>query len=144
MDDDLPMCVAYLHVLLAGVLHHLTYRPVYNYNDRDLGYRIIHYISAHACEEITLESASHALGISVSHLSHFFSERMHTSFRRFINGIRIERARLMMRDPNLTLTEISDACGYMNMRTFHRAFQMEMDCLPSDYQQVLRRRVAGG
>lgn len=144
MDDDLPMCVAYLHVLLAGVLHHLTYRPVYDYNDRDLGYRIIHYISAHACEEITLESASHALGISVSHLSHFFSERMHTSFRRFINGIRIERARLMMRDPNLTLTEISDACGYMNMRTFRRAFQMEMDCLPSDYQQVLRRRVAGG
>ena len=141
MDDNLPICVAYLHVLLAGVLHSLTYRPVYDYSERGLGHRIISYISDHAFEEITLESASRALGISVSHLSHFFSERLHTNFRRFINAIRIEKARLLMRDPNLTLTEICDACGYTNMRTFRRAFQQEIGCLPSDHLTMLRNRV---
>ena len=141
MDDSLPMCIAYLHVILACVLHSLTYRPVYDYSERDLGHRIISYISEHAYEEITLESASHALGISASHLSHFFSERLHTNFRRFINAIRIEKARLMMRDPNLTLTEISDACGYTNMRTFRRAFQQEIGCLPSDHIASLRSRI---
>ena len=144
MDENLPMCVAYLHVLLACVLHSLTYRPVYDYSERDLGHRIISYISEHAFEEITLETASHALGISASHLSHFFSERMHTNFRRFINAIRIEKARLLMRDPNLTLTEICDACGYSNMRTFRRAFQQEIGCLPSDHLLSLRNRVAAG
>ncbi len=143
MDDNLPLCIAYLHVLLAGILHSLTYRPVYDYNDRGLGHRIISYISEHAFEEITLESASRALGISVSHLSHFFSERLHTNFRRFINAIRIEKARLLMRDPNLTLTEICDACGYTNMRTFRRAFQQEVGCLPSDHLVALRNRIAG-
>ena len=141
MEDNLPMCVAYLHVLLAGVLHNLTYRPVYDYSERNLGHRIITYISDHAYEEISLESASHALGISASHLSHFFSEHMHTNFRRFINAIRIERARLLMRDPNLTLTEICDACGYTNMRTFRRAFQLEMGCLPSEHLTALRGRI---
>jgi len=141
MEEDLPMCVAYLHVLLAGVLHSLTYRPVYDYSERGLGHRILTYISEHAFEEITLDNASHALGISASHLSHFFSEHMHTNFRRFINAIRIERARLLMRDPNLTLTEICDACGYTNMRTFRRAFQMEMGCLPSDHLASLRNRI---
>ena len=141
MEDDLPMCVAYLHVLLAGMLHSLTYRPVYDYSERGLGHRILTYISEHAFEEITLETASHALGISASHLSHFFSEHLHTNFRRFINAIRIERARLLMRDPNLTLTEICDACGYTNMRTFRRAFQLEMGCLPSDHVQALRNRI---
>ena len=143
MEDNLAMCVAYLHVLLAGVLHSLTYRPVYDYRDRGLGHRIIQYISDHAFEEITLESASHALGISASHLSHFFSERLHTNFRRFINAIRIEKARMLMRNPNMTLTEICDACGYTNMRTFRRAFQAEMGCLPSDHLLALRNRVAG-
>ena len=143
MEDDLPMCIAYLHVILAGVLHSLTYRPVYDYSDRGLGFRIISYISDHAFEEITLENASHALGISVSHLSHFFSERLHTNFRRFINAIRIERARLLMRDPKMTLTEICDICGYNNMRTFRRAFQAEMGCLPSDHLITLRNRVTG-
>ena len=141
MEDDLPLCVAYLHIILAGLLHNLSYRPVYDYSEKDLGHRIIQYISEHAFEEITLESASRALGISISHLSHFFSERIHTTFRRFINAIRISKARLLMRDPNLTLTEISDACGYTNMRTFRRAFLKEVGCLPSEHMQTLRTRV---
>ena len=141
MENDLPLCVAYLHIILAGLLHNLSYRPVYDYSEKDLGHRIIQYISEHAFEEITLESASRALGISISHLSHFFSERMHTNFRRFINAIRISKARLLMRDPNLTLTEISDACGYTNMRTFRRAFQAELGCLPSEHFEALRGRI---
>lgn len=143
MEDSMPLCMAHLHVLLAGLLHSLTYRPVYDYSDRGLGYQIISYISDHAFDEITLESASHALGISVSHLSHFFSGQLHTSFRRFINAIRIERARLLMRDPNLTLTDICDACGYTNMRTFRRAFQAEIGCLPSEHLIALRKRITG-
>ena len=143
MKDDLPLCVAYLHVLLACILHRLTYRPVYNYSGQDLGYRIICYISEHAYEDITLESASRALGISASHLSHFFSEKMHTNFRHFINAIRINRARLMMRSPNLDLTWISDACGFTNMRTFRRAFLREVGCLPSEHLAALRSQVPG-
>ncbi len=143
MADNLPMCVAQLHVLLAGVLHSLSYRPVYDYSERDLGHRIITYISEHACEELSLESASRALGISPSHLSHFFSDRLHVNFRHFINAIRIDKARLMMRDPNLTLTDICGACGFTNMRTFRRAFQSELGCLPSEHLSALRDRVAG-
>jgi len=143
MDDNLSMCIAYLHVILAGLLKNFTYRPVYDYSERGLGYRIISYITDHVFEELTLESAARALGISTSHLSHFFSERLHTNFRRFINAIRIEKARLLMRDPNLTLTEICGNCGYNNMRTFRRAFLQEIGCLPSEHLAHLRNRIAG-
>ena len=141
MESSQPLCVAYLHVLLASVLGSLTYRPVYDYNERGLGFRILHYISEHAYEEITLESAAHGIGISSSHLSHFFSEKLNTNFRRFINAIRIDRAWMLMRNPNLTLMEISDACGYTNMRTFRRAFRQELGCLPSEQMAVLRGSV---
>lgn len=141
MEASLPLCVAYLHVLLAGVLHRLSYHPVYDYSERGLGYRIMRYISDHACEDLTLESASHALGISASHLSHFFAEKLHINFRHFINSSRIAKARLLMRDPNLTLTEISDACGYSNMRTFRRAFLKEVGCLPSEHMAAQRNRM---
>ena len=141
MDDDLPLCVAYLHVLLAGILHRLSYQPVYDYSEQNLGHRIMRYVSDHACEEITLDSVSHALGISTSHLSHFFAEKLHINFRHFINASRISGARLLMRDPNMTLTEVSDACGYTNMRTFRRAFLKEVGCLPSEHMQALRTHV---
>ena len=141
MEKDLPLCIAYLHVLLASTLHYLSYHPVYNYSDRGLGQRIMRYISDHACEEITLESASRALGISASHLSHFFSDKIHVNFRQHINAIRIARARLLMRDSGYTLTMISDTCGYTNMRTFRRAFAKEMGCLPSEHLAALRNRI---
>ncbi len=144
MEDDLPLCIAYLHVLLAGTLHSLSYRPVYDYSDRGLGCRILHHVSDHACEDITLESAAHALGISASHLSHFFSEKLRIGFRQYINAIRVARARLLMRDPSLSLTMICDVCGYSNMRTFRRAFQKEVGCLPSEHLAALHRRVSGG
>lgn len=143
MDDDLPLCIAYLHVLLAGILHSLSYHPVYDYSEQNLGNRIMRYVSDHACEEITLETVSHALGISSSHLSHFFAEKLHINFRHFVNASRIAKARLLMRNPNMTLTEISDSCGYSNMRTFRRAFLKEVGCLPSEHMQALRTRVAG-
>ena len=142
MDDYLPMCIAYLHVLLACTLHRLSYHPVYDYSDRGLGHRIMRYISDHLCEDITLESVSHALGISVSHLSHFFAEKLHVNFRQYINSNRIARARLLMRDSSYSLTMISDACGYSNMRTFRRAFVREVGCLPSEHMLALRNRVS--
>lgn len=141
MEDDLPLCVAYLHVLLAGTLHAFSYRPVYDYGDRGLGYRIVHHVSDHAFEDITLESAAHGLGISASHLSHFFSEKLRISFRQYINAIRIAKARLLMRDPSMTLTMICGICGYANMRTFRRAFLKEVGCLPSEHLAALHRRV---
>lgn len=141
-DTNLSLRVAYLHVLLAGLLQNLTYRPVYDYVEHDLGSRILRYISDHAFEGITLKSVSHALGISVSSLSHFFSGHLHTNFRRFINAIRIEKARLLMRDPDRTLTEICGICGYANMRTFRRAFQAETGCLPSEHLSYLRNPTA--
>lgn len=140
MDEDLPLCVAYLHVLLAGVLHRLSFRPVYSYSEQELGFRIIHYITEHAFDDITLETASHALGISPSHLSRFFSEQLRSNFRGFINSIRIEKARMLMRDPGMTLTEICDLCGYANMRTFRRAFLREVGCLPSEHLAGIRGR----
>ena len=143
MEADLPLCMAYLHVLLAGTLHSFSYRPVYDYSDRGLGYRIMHYISDHACEEITQESTAHALGISASHLSHFFAEKLQISFRQYINANRIAKARLLMRDPRLTLTAICGTCGYSNMRTFRRAFMKEVGCLPSEHLAALRKRIAG-
>ena len=141
MEDDLPLCVAYLHVVLACILHRLTYHPVYDYSEQKLGDRIMRYISDHSADDLTLESVSRAMGISASHLSHFFAGKMNVPFRSFINANRIAHARLMMRDPNLTLTAICSECGYSSMRTFRRAFQREVGCLPSEYLRMLRRRV---
>lgn len=133
-----PFRLAYLHLLLAHVISAMRFHSAEAGNERSVAARAIQYIYEHACENITLNSASYDLGISKSHLSHLFSQQFHINFRHFINAIRINKAIMQMRDPTITLTQICYGCGYENMRTFRRAFIQEVGVLPSDYMRQLR------
>lgn len=139
-NEASPFRLAYLHLLLAHLLSAMRFHPAETLREHGLTARIIRYIYEHACEDISLSSAAHGLGISRSHLSHVFSQQFHINFRHFVNAIRIDRAILQMRDPTLTLTQICDDCGYENMRTFRRAFIQQMGMTPSEYVRSARTR----
>lgn len=138
-DQSQYLRQAYLHVILAHLLHAGSYHAGAAYNERGLGARVVRYIYEHACEDITISSAAHDLGISESHLSHLFAQQFHVNFRAFINAIRIDKATMLMRDPFMTLTQIYYQCGYDNMRTFRRAFVQETGVLPAAYMRAARR-----
>ena len=137
-ESSSPLRLAYLHLLLAHILNGLRFHPAADFRDKGLGARCIRYVYDHACENITVSSTARDLGISESHLSHLFAQQFHVNFRRFVNAIRIDQATMLMRDPYLTLTQISDQCGYENMRTFRRAFVRETGALPAAYRRTLR------
>lgn len=136
-EEYSPSRLAYLHLLLAELLQAVSFKPTGAYNERGLAYRVVKYIYDHAFENITLSSAAHGLGVSESHLSHLFSQQFHINFRQFINAIRIDKAKMLMRDPYMTLTAICYSCGYENMRTFRRAFVRETGMLPTAYLQQM-------
>jgi len=133
-----PLRLAYLHLLLAHILSGMRFHPAVDYHDRGQGARIVRYVYDHACENITISSTARHLGISESHLSHLFAQQFRVNFRRFINAIRIDKATMLMRDPYVTLTQVSDQCGFENMRTFRRAFVRETGMLPAAYMRSVR------
>ena len=141
-DGASPSRLAYLHLLIASAFREMRFRPIDSYSEQGSAYRVFKYVFDHACESITLDSAARGLGISRSHLSHLFSQRFHINFRRFVNALRIDRAKMLMRNPHTTLTSVCYSCGYENIRTFRRAFVRETGMLPSEYQQ--RQRGGGG
>ncbi len=137
-EEPYAFRLAYLHLLLAGLLRGMRFVPTDAYNERGPAYRVVKYVYDHAFERISLASAAHGLGVSESHLSHLFSQQLHINFRRFVNAIRIDRAKALMNDPHATLTGVCFGCGFENMRTFRRAFVHETGMLPTAYLQELR------
>lgn len=137
-DEYAPSRLAYLHLLLSSLLHKMRFEPAGAFSERGLAYRVVKYVYDHAFERISLASAAHGLGVSESHLSHLFSQQFQINFRRFVNAIRIDRAKALMRDPHMTLTAVCFSCGYENMRTFRRAFVHETGMLPTAFLQELR------
>ena len=127
---------AYVHLFLALILKKMKLRPYDEFMDSGLIQRILIYMSDHMTEPMTLQSVSFAMGISASHLSHIFSLRLNIHFRKFINGMRIDRACFMLQDPHNSIKEIVYACGFENSRTFHRSFLAEVGMTPGEYRRL--------
>ncbi|TLX75575.1 response regulator [Labilibacter sediminis] len=56
----------------------------------------------------------------------------------FIKSIRFKRAAQLLRDSDLTVSEIIESIGYQDMKNFRRSFVQEFDLTPTDYRRTHR------
>ncbi len=134
IDQNTPLKLGFLHLFLAYLFTCLPLMPRARNPHSTLTDQVLHYISEHFTEPLTLENTSHALGISRIHLSHIFSQQLHINFRQYINTLRIDRARSLLKNPTFSISQIAYQCGYGNQRTFHRAFLAQCGMTPNQFR----------
>jgi len=137
-DLSSPLIKGYLHVYLAHLLSLIELEPLEKRIDNSIMQRVIEYVSEHFDEPLSLDYLSNELNVSQSFLSHMFSEQLNINFRKYVNSMRIGHACELLRDTDMTITEICYACGYCNSRTFHRAFIDERGMQPSEFRSQIR------
>lgn len=136
-DESSMMRKAYMHVFLAHLMTCLPLKHVENdWGESDLPYRVLHYISEHFTEPISLESTASALGVSRIHLSHIFSQKLKINFRQYINTLRVDMACRLLEDSAYSISQVFAVCGYENPRTFHRAFQAQCGMTPTEFREM--------
>ncbi|MCL2840919.1 MAG: AraC family transcriptional regulator [Defluviitaleaceae bacterium] len=96
--------------------------------------QIFDYIGDHYGGNCCLKSTAEALQYDPTYLSKLFSKYTGISFTTYLNNYRIAQACTMLSITNMSVSEIADRCGYMNLRTFHRNFRKIMNCSPQVYQ----------
>ena len=116
--------------------------------DRNAGYadarhaniihRCIQYIGTGYAEHLTLESAARALFLSPDYLSRIFSKETGTSFNRYLNNVRITKAKELIRSGNLRLTDISQMVGYDDQSYFTKVFRRITGMSPNEYRKKVR------
>lgn len=126
---------AFLHLFLALILNRMTLTSTGGGTGQTQITRVLQYIADHALEPISLRSIAAGLEINEFYLSHMISEQLQTSLRSLINSIRVSYAIALMRNPEKTLTAISEECGYTNIQTFRKAFKDNTGMLPTEYLQ---------
>lgn len=73
------------------------------------------------------------LGYNAAYLSKIFKDEFGEALLYYINKIRIEKAKNLIRENNITVEKISQMVGFNNTRTFNRAFQRYEGISPSAY-----------
>lgn len=132
-----PAVRGYAQVLLSRMLPRMELVDPPSVHS-DTAYRIMRYLSRHFAEPLTLTELAKALSVSPSHLSHTFSQRLHTSFRAYVNALRADHACTLLRSTDFSVTRIAYECGFETQRTFNRAFLEQCGETPSEYRRRAR------
>lgn len=96
------------------------------------------YLAAHYSEAITLPSLAAALGISVSQLKRVFHEQIGQSMVRYLTALRIGEAKRLIREGNLTFTQIAERIGIESIYYFSNLFKKQTGMSPTEYEKTLK------
>lgn len=93
------------------------------YTNSYVVHRVIDAVKMDCAKSWTMEGLAAELNISPYYLSHLFKEYTGSSFTDYLAERRIERAVELMKNPELTLTQIGDMVGYADQNYFSRVFK---------------------
>ena len=85
---------------------------------------IVEYLMKNIENEITLQEVADVAAMSKNAFCRYFKQRTNKTFFQFLIEIRIERAcSLLLKNPHLSITEVSELCGFKNLSNFNRKFK---------------------
>jgi LacI family transcriptional regulator len=98
----------------------------------------VRWIAAHAGRPIGVDDVMREITISRRQLERRFRATLGRSIRDEILRCRIDRARQLLADTELTLPQIADACGFSSASYFGVVFRDNIGTTPGSYRENLR------
>lgn len=93
------------------------------------------YIQENYSKEISLEDVSREVNISSYYFSKMFKEEAGENFIEYLTRVRIERAKELMRKPEMSIKEIGILSGYSDPNYFSRIFKKQTGETPREYRE---------
>ena len=97
--------------------------------------RIVEYILANYKDNITLSGTAEMFNMSESSLSKKFKAFTGHRFREYLVDVRTHAAAELLRQSELSMTEIACECGFSDSNTFGDTFKRVFKQSPSSYRK---------
>jgi len=95
------------------------------------------YIQEHHSEEISLGSVAKAVHMSAFYFCKVFKRATGVTFTEYVSRTRTEKAKNLLLNPNLRISEIAYEVGFQSLTHFNRVFRRVMRQSPTDYRAQL-------
>ncbi len=97
---------------------------------------ICDYINEHYAEPLTLEEVASMAGFSKYHFTRLFKQYADTSFYKYLNQKRINQAKALLVNKELSVLEVALQCGFSNLSSFLRMFKLVTGCTPTELRRM--------
>ena len=95
------------------------------------------YVANHLSDPIRLNNISRALNISTFHFCRTFKQATGLTFMTYLNHVRIEKAKILLANHDLRISEIAYDVGFQTLTHFNRTFRKLVGCSPTDHRSGL-------
>ncbi len=100
--------------------------------------KALQFIQLHYRSSLSLQQVAEKSGMSLSSFVRRFKKKTGMTFVDYVNSMRISSACSLLRNPDLSLLQISLACGYSNQCHFNRTFKKLIGLTPGQYRKSLK------
>ena len=95
------------------------------------------FIEEHHTEELSLGQVAKAVNTSIFYFCKLFKKVTNVSFTEFVSRTRVEKAKNLLLNPNLRVSEIAFEVGFQSLTHFNRTFKNIMGLSPTEYREQL-------
>jgi AraC-like DNA-binding protein/ligand-binding sensor protein len=95
------------------------------------------YIREHQAEKLSLGQVAKAVNMSAFYFCKMFKRISGINFTDYLSRVRIEKAKNLLLNPNLRVSEIAFEVGFQSLTHFNRVFKKLLGQSPTDYRAQL-------
>jgi AraC-like DNA-binding protein len=133
---DLAELLATYRVAIADVADAVEH-PLVARQDRSL-LRALEYVREHYAEALPVARIARIAGFAPNYFSELFRKKEGVSFARFLNALRLERAKQLLSGTELEVTRIARLSGFNSPEYFARTFRRVVKKTPLEYRESVR------
>lgn len=102
---------------------------------------IYNYINMHYTERITLEDICFLFGMNKTSLCRKFKDEYGITVLNYIIKLKIDEAKVHIREQLLSITEISEQLGFSSIHYFCRLFKKQTGLSPKEYSKTIKSKL---
>ena len=96
--------------------------------------RVINYCVTHLGDDLSLDAVADALFLDKYYISKLFPAKLGVGYVDFVRSQRISKACEMLKNGDMSITDIAYDCGFRNQSTFNRVFREMTGMSPREYR----------
>ena len=100
--------------------------------------RVERFVAAHLAEPLDADALAHAGGLSASQLRRLLLQWTGLSPMAFLRRARVDRARRLLADPDLSIKQVAFRCGFTDPFHFSRVFRRVDGLSPTQFRLAAR------
>jgi AraC family transcriptional regulator len=95
------------------------------------------FVEANIADCIKLDDLAAICGVSSEYFIRLFKSSLGVSPHRYVVGVRIHHAKLLLTDPNIGLAEVARQCGFAHQQHFTNTFRRMTGLSPGAYRRAM-------